>query len=245
MLKDGAGWSRREFLLAGLPFWGLWRRGRRRLADVEFRVVRRGRSARRYLLIHGDEETARETLLEHMKRHDGVAYLVTGKERMVRIGGARIDPNRMFSAAGARRSLRRLNPEWSEAELAKVERRLDAKRGELLRALLPPRGGLLIAVHNNARGYSVEDEIGISNRVSLPRRESPHEFFLVTDAGDFEVLARGPYNCVLQNEARGDDDGSLSRLAARLGVRYVNLEAGLGKRREQEEMLEWLVKTLR
>jgi hypothetical protein len=227
-----------------MPLLGWARDGRRRLAGVEFQVLRRGRPGRSYLLIHGDEQTARETLLAHMEKHDGVAHLVTGRERMVRIEGALIDPNRMFSSEGARRSLRRLNPALSEAKLARAERYLDARRGQLVEAILPPPGGLLVAVHNNARGYTVETEAPASNRVSLPRPGAPHEFFLATDAGDFEILARGPYNCVLQNDAQGDDDGSLSRLAARRGVRYVNLEAGLGRRAEQAEMLEWLAAVL-
>jgi hypothetical protein len=36
------------------------------------------------------------------------------------------------------------------------------------------------------------------------------------------------------------EDGSISRVAARLGVRYVNLEVSLGQREKQIEMLHWL-----
>jgi hypothetical protein len=199
---------------------------------------------RRYLLIHGDEQTARETLVAHMTRHKGVAHLVTGSTRVVEIHGARFDPNRIFSSEGARKSLARLNPGMSAESAEKALSYLDRRRGDLLRALLPPRGGLLIAVHNNASGYSVKSEAPISNRVSLPRPDSPHEFFLATHPEDFAILAQGPYNCVLQSDAGGDDDGSLSRLCARLGVRYVNLEVGLGKRDVQAEMLEWLDRQL-
>ena len=34
---------------------------------------------------------------------------------------------------------------------------------------------------------------------------------------------------VLQSGLKGEEDGSLSRTCARLGVRYVNLEVGAGK----------------
>jgi hypothetical protein len=53
-------------------------------------------------------------------------------------------------------------------------------------------------------------------------------------------LAESPYNALLQRRAPPQDDGSLSRLAARLGIRYINLEVALGKYRKQAEMLAWL-----
>ena len=67
-----------------------------------------------------------------------------------------------------------------------------------------------------------------------------HEFFLCTDARDFAVLKTSPYNVVLQANGPKDDDGSLSRLAAKRGFRYVNLEATLGQTEKQREMLNWL-----
>jgi hypothetical protein len=41
-----------------------------------------------------------------------------------------------------------------------------------------------------------------------------------------------------------DDDGSLSRLATKLGIRYINLECGLGKIDRQRELLGWLEENL-
>ena len=214
------------------------------LAGARFRIVRQGRSSRRYLHIHGNERTAREVLLAHLQRFRGTGYLIQGDDRNVRIGSGVLDPNRMFSREGAERNLRRLNPAWSAAELRRALDLLDRGRDRLVRALLPPRGGLIIAVHNNSQGYSVRDETGISDRVSLPRPDRPHEFFLCTQTSDFERLAASPYNVVLQNRSPLEDDGSLSRLAARRGVRYVNLECALGKAAEQREMLEWAEKNL-
>jgi hypothetical protein len=45
---------------------------------------------------------------------------------------------------------------------------------------------------------------------------------------------------VLQQHAPKQDDGSLSRLAAARGVRYVNLEVELGNADRQQEMMRWL-----
>lgn len=227
----------------GLPFWP-FRRKHVRLAGVEFQVIRHGSSTRRYLFIHGNEETARQVLKEHMKTHRGTAYLVAGKERNVPVAGGVLDPNRMYSREGAERNFKTLNPQWTPGQLERELARLDRTREKLIRALTPPPGGVTIAVHNNSSAYSVRTEVGISDQVKLNEPNNPHEFFLTTDARDFRVLAKSRYNVVLQNKAPKEDDGSLSRLMAKRGIRYVNLEVGLGKLDRQKEMLEWLVRNL-
>jgi hypothetical protein len=104
----------------------------------------------------------------------------------------------------------------------------------------PRNGDVLIALHNNGPGYSVQDETGISDRTALNDAANPHEFCLCTDPADFARLATGAYNVVLQNRAPRVDDGSLSRLAALRGFRYVNIEAGLGRDQKQKAMLDWV-----
>jgi hypothetical protein len=233
-----SGLSRRQLLALGFPFF-FWRKRRIRLEGAKFDIVRRGRSTRRYIHIHGNEETARQILRAHMKTHAGIAFLIEGERRNVSVDGGILDPNRMFSRPGAERSLRTLNPNWSAEQIGAALDKLDRGRDRLVRALLPGNGGRLIAVHNNSEGYSVRDEVPISDRVSLADESHPHEFFLCTQVGDYEKLAASPYNVVLQNRTPPDDDGSLSRLAAKRGVRYVNLECALGNGAKQREMLEW------
>jgi len=175
-------------------------------------------------------------LQEHLQTHPGIAHLVWARTRNVLIDAWYIDPNRMFSREGAARCLARLNLSYPQRLLDY----LDRERPRMLRAILPPPGGLLIALHNNTEGYSMRVEIPISERVSLKPGESPHNFFLCTNPSDFEALAASPYNAVLQSKPMGVEDGSISRVAARLGVRYVNLEVSLGQREKQIEMLHWL-----
>jgi hypothetical protein len=175
-----------------------------------------------------------------MKAHKGVAWLVENDKRNIPIEGGVIDPNRMFSREGAAKSLRRLNRNWSEDQVSKALATLDRQRPALISELIPPKGGVIIALHNNSEGYSVRDEIAISDKTSIKQENQPHEFFLCTDPGDFAKIAAGPYNVVLQQKAPPDDDGSLSRLAALKAIRYVNLEVGLGKTEVQRAMLEWL-----
>ena len=236
--------SRREFLIAAgfLPFFGS--HNRVTMAGITFRVVRRGSSPHRYLHIHGNETTARDVAMELVNAHGGTALLIQSNERYVPLRDGRIDPNRMFSSEGASRNLRMLNPGWSEAQIANGALALSRDRHKFLKVIRPPAGGRIVALHNNSSGYSVESEVAISDRTSLKDEKNPHEFFLATDPRDYEKLAASPFNVVLQNTAPKDDDGSLSRLAAKLGIRYINLECGLGKIERQRELLGWLEENL-
>jgi hypothetical protein len=234
--------SRRDFLAYASIFgWIPFLRPHHvSLAGAHFRIHRNGHSNRRYLLIHGNEETARAVMLYHIRTHEGIAFEIENHTRNIEVAGGSVDPNRMFSRVGAEASLRRLNPEWDAAHLEAALRILDAGRDKLVRDFLPPPGGLTIALHNNSPNYSLEDEEADSDAGSVREPDNPHAFFLCTDAGDFRVLATSPYNVLLQNQAPKTDDGSLSRLAAARGRRYVNLEVALGRADRQREMLDWL-----
>ncbi|HTS62378.1 MAG TPA: hypothetical protein VMH28_10150 [Candidatus Acidoferrales bacterium] len=235
--------SRREVLgLIWLPFF---RPGHISLAGARFRIMRNGGSKRRYVLIHGNEESAREVLVRHMQTHDGIAYVIESHTRNVPAGILQFDPNRVFSRAGAEANIARLNPNAAPEAVQHALHLLDGGREKLIRALTPPRGGLTVALHNNSQGYSVADEVPISDQTSLREPGNPHAFFLCTDPQDFEVLKTSPYNVVLQQHAPKTDDGSLSRIAAARGFRYVNLEVGIGHPERQREMISWLEWKLR
>jgi hypothetical protein len=236
--------TRRDFLMAGfggtLLGWRPWHRRKEiDLAEARFRIVYNGRSARRYLWIHGDEQTAREVLEKHIASHKGVAFFIESQTRDVPLGNGKIDPNRMFSRYGAAASLRSLNPTWTRAEVDQALDDLDRGREKLLHTIFPPDGGLLVALHNNS-GYSALNEKPIAERISLKEPDNPHAFFLCTSAADFDALAKSPYNVVLERYVRAPDDGSLSRRAAARNVRYVNLEVRLGDADRQRQMLDWL-----
>jgi hypothetical protein len=235
--------QRRSFLALGFAWWPV-HHAHVTLSGVPFQVLRYTHSNRRYLLIHGNEATARDLLTNWMYTHPGIAYLAVGKERMVEIMGAKIDPNRMYSRVGAEASLRKLNPAWDAGKIGPVLDYLDRHREELLKRLTPPADGVIIALHNNSEGYNVNEELADSDRTSIKQPDQPHEFFLCTDERDFELLAKSPYNVVLQNKKPKGDDGSLSRLAAARGFRYVNLETTLGQFEEQIARLGWLDRNL-
>jgi len=234
--------SRREVLAyAFLPAWFPFFKPKHvSLAGARFRIIRNGRSKHRYLFIHGNEETARHVLTRHMEAHEGIAFVIESKTRNVPVEGGQIDPNRMFSRVGAEASLKRLNSDWSPERIQATLALLDRGRDKLVHEFFPPPGGVIIALHNNSENYSVEDERPISDAESIREPSNPHAFYLCTSPEDFKILATSPYNAVLQNKAPKQDDGSLSRLAAARGVRYVNLEVSLGKSGRQKEMLDWL-----
>jgi hypothetical protein len=237
--------TRRQFLVlaAGFPLfpWNWFRRKKSvEMGEGTFNIIRNGGARRFYFWVHGNERTAREVLLEHIKTNKGRAVMVENDQRYLTIEGGRLDPNRMFSREGASKNLRSLNRNWDQAKLDAVLNRLDRERPELLKTILPGSGRLLVAMHNNSQGYSVKDELAISDRTALNNEANPHEFMLCTSPADFEILRTSPFNVVLQNTGPKEDDGSLSRLCALRKIRYVNIEAALGKAAEQKKMLDWL-----
>ena len=237
--------TRRAFLFAGLFDWLLfWRKRSIRIAGTRFQIVRHGEDRRHYFWVHGNERTAHAVLLAHMKAVPGRAFLVENTVRNIPVGGGLLDPNRMFSRVGAEKNLRSLNQGWTDAQVSMALDVLDRDRDRFLETILPKAGKLLVALHNNGPGYSVNDEVPISDAVSLNDAGHPHEFMLCTMRSDFERLSKSQFNVVLQNTAPIEDDGSLSRLAAVRGIRYVNIEAGLGNSEGQQAMLDWVEKAL-
>lgn len=237
--------SRRDFVafagIGGTLFgWFPWFRPKHiGLAGAQFQIVRTKHARRHYLLIHGNEETARQVLTKHIQTHPGIAFMIENHTRDVAIESGKLDPNRMFSRPGAELNLQHLNPEWTSETMNSALDLLDDGRENLLRAFLPGGGRLLFALHNNTDGYSVENELPLSEQISLRQPNDPHAFFLCTDPRDYKVLATSPYNVVLQRFVPAPDDGSLSRRAAARYKRYVNLEVRLGDAAKQQEMLNW------
>jgi len=214
------------------------------IGGIRFTVVRHGllfgQGKNRYLHVHGNETTARDVLRDHMRKVKGTAYFVVSDKRQVTIGAAQIDPNRMFSGLGAEASLRRLNRQAPNNQVAAALALLDIDRERFVKAVLPPKTGRMVAMHNNGTGYSMDDEVPISEKVSRKDPDNPREFMLATDPKDYERIATGPFNVVLQSALRGPEDGSFSRLAASRGLRYINIEAALGKGEKQANMIAFL-----
>jgi len=214
-------------------------------SDIEFRVVENGESDHHYVWIHGDEKTAEMALNSHMKHYPGKAFFIKSEEREVFVSGVMVDPNRMFSRKGAASALRKFKTDWETSALTASLDRLDEDREKFLEKLLPKNGGLLIAVHNNFRGYNVNRELPISRIASIKEDQNPRDFILCTSEADYLKLAGGPFNVILQDELSQDGNGSLSWAALRNGVRYINIETRLGWLSQQKKMLKFAEESLR
>ena len=85
------------------------------MAGIEFKVLQNGESGRRFIWLHGDEQTARMALERHMKTNKGKAFLVTGIVRELDFFGGILDPNRIFSSDGAKANIQKYNRKWSRS----------------------------------------------------------------------------------------------------------------------------------
>ena len=214
-------------------------------AGIKYTLKKNGTSSNRYILLHGDEKTAKMALESHIKEYEGIAFFIENEKREIPFKTTIIDPNRIFSRNGSYHALRKFQPEWQPGELKKALDEIDNEREVFLNVLMPPNGGILIALHNNFRGYNVKSEINNSQRVSIKKNQNPRDFIICTDENDFDIISRGPFNVVLQNKHPEFDDGSLSWEALRRNVRYVNLETRLGYLTQQKKMLKYIERVLK
>ena len=214
------------------------------LAGIPFEVIGDGKSQNRYIWLHGDEETARMALEYHMQYYSGLAFFIKSKTREVPFKSTIIDPNRIFSRAGAYKALRKFKPDWSKRSLQDALDLIENDRKSFLDAIMPRENALLISVHNNFRGYNVHREKYNSQKTSIKSNQNPRDFIICTNDGDYTKLSKGPFNVVLQNKFPDKDDGSLSWEALRRNVRYLNIETRLGYLSMQKKMLKFIEETL-
>lgn len=212
--------------------------------EIEVATTEKAGSRFVYVNLHDDENTSVEAGLEALEhsggrlvelRHGGprnVTFALGGKEY-------RVDPNRIFTPAGARATLERLS-RYDEGAARAVGQFAEG----LLGAYQLDRVDAVIALHNNTEGgysalsYAKGGDLARDAEDVFTREGSdPDDFFFVTERPIFEALKRGGYNVVLQDNRSVTDDGSLSVYCGRAGVRYINVEAQQGHREEQARML--------
>tara|TARA_B100001250_G_C19808622_1_gene794654 strand:+ start:2060 stop:2764 length:705 start_codon:yes stop_codon:yes gene_type:complete len=213
-------------------------------AGTNFNLVKNGDSYFHYIWLHGDEKTAKIALDYHISHFPGKAFFIQNDNREIPYLSTIIDPNRLFSRSGSYNSLIKFKPYWPPGTLKNALDDLDRDRIQFLRIIMPKNDGVLISVHNNFRGYNVKYELKYSRKTSIKKQQNPRDFILCTHEKDFEKLANGPYNVVLQDTAIKRDDGSLSWESLRRNVRYVNIETRLGYLAKQKKMLAFVHNTL-
>ena len=233
------------FLLASIYIFALGKNDKVQIATIQFKVIQNGDSDRRYIWLHGDEQTARMALESHMKKNQGKAFLVEGILRESEFYGGIIDPNRIFSSLGAKANIQKYNPRWTRKEKEERLLTIDKDRKIFFKKIFPKNGELLIALHNNYKGYNINKELGRSDAKSIKNNQNPRDFFICTNRSDFEILSQSPFNVVLQEKSPKKDDGSLSWAALINDIRYINIETRLGWLSQQKKMLNYIEKNLR
>jgi len=197
--------------------------------------------------LHDDENTgveAAQRLLGQkggrlvQLKHDGTRLISFNLEGRT----FKFDPNRMFTDQGARTTLKR-HGSFSEKALKAVR----AFSEDVLERCNFERLSLVVTLHNNSdQGYSSESYVrgaiyaSDAREIYFERSADPDDFFFVTDPELFEALRKKPVNVVLQDNDNVTDDGSLSVLAGRRGIPYINVEAQEGHLEQQVEMLRYV-----
>lgn len=202
-----------------------------------------------YFAPHDDENTAVKAANAVIAKHGGKIFeLKHGGHRNIAFKieniNYEVDPNRMFSRRGIKASLA------SQGQGNVSEASIDAVEGFSATVVKKIKGlsgnKLFVAIHNNSNGaYSVlsyrpgQKYADSAVSVSINSALDPDDFYFVTDKKLYSQIAARGYNVVLQSLA-APDDGSLSVLAGRLGMTYVNVESQHGHAMIQQEMLELL-----
>jgi hypothetical protein len=200
------------------------------------------------LVLHDDENTAVEAGQAFVEAHGGrlVELRAQGARRVAFDLDGRtfsVDPNRIFTPAGVRKTLGADSTRTGAVALARLF-------GDALVAVYAP-DSVVVTLHNNtpdgysARSYAEGGEYARDAEAAhLEPGADPDDFFFVTERALYDALAAGGFNVVLQDNARVTDDGSLSVWAARQGLPYVNVEAEHGHLEAQLRMLEALAAVL-
>jgi len=197
-----------------------------------------------FINVHDDENTGVGACLQLLAdrggrlvqlRHDGgrlISFMLQGKV-------FKFDPNRMFTLEGVRKTLQTYGPLSPDA--------VDSVRhfaAQFLSICSFDELSLLVTIHNNGdHGYSAASYCeGGSNEsdaraVHLAPNVDTDDFFFVTDERLFEIFRSKHFNVVLQDNDEVTDDGSLSVLAGKQGIPYINVEAQEGHFQQQLDML--------
>ena len=217
-----------------------------RIGETQVRVLveERPGSDLVYINLHDDENTGVEAGQLLIQQIGGrLVQLVHDGSRLISFSSNgqrfKFDPNRMFTDRGAGRTLAKQGS-FSEPAFSEVrrfaERVLSICRFDEL--------SLVVTLHNNAdQGYSAVSYLKDGDyeadalQVHLEPNTDPDDFFFVTDLALFECFRNRHFNVVLQDNENVIDDGSLSVLAGRRGIPYVNIEAEEGHFQQQLGML--------
>lgn len=195
-----------------------------------------------FVQLHHNEQTAEQAAISYLQHNGGVLISIENKgERNIsfRLHGKlyTFDPNRMFTRAGIRSSLKLYGRYTNDAE------DLVYRFAQFVLSKLP-QDQPLIAVHNNTdNNYSVQSYLynagyrREAKEVIKHQQQDADNFFITTDSSLHAFLSAQKFNSVLLNPS-AKDDGSLSYYYSKLQKPYINIEAQEGHLTQQVKMVE-------
>lgn len=204
-----------------------------------------------FVNLHADETTSVESAQKILEKRGGfLIRIVNDNKRNIRFRLKEqtysVDPNRIFSRIGIERSLKK-SGNSSATAISEVE-----KLASRILSLMPTGYTCVIALHNNTEGalsiqsYMPGAEYGNdAQEVFANHNMDPDDFFLTTDSLLFQQLSSAEYNIVLQDNARVQQDGSLSVYYGEKNFCYLNCETEHGKLETYTQMLEAALHFLR
>lgn len=203
-----------------------------------------------FINLHDDEITSVDAARRILEEHGGMLIEIENNAQRnirFRLGQHfyKIDPNRIFSKEGIKKSLEQLGRTSAKA--------IDeaSKLGDRILELIPAGNECIIALHNNTPGLFSALEYTNGNKraadsktVYINPEQDADDFFLTTDNALYEKLAGKGYNTILQDNKNCTEDGSLSVYCGKKNIRYVNCETEHGKTEQYYQMIKALLLVL-
>lgn len=199
-----------------------------------------------FLNVHEDEQTSIQALQKlALENPINYCYLKHNGERRIQFSvndsSYSIDPNRMFTEEGRRKTLE----DGGYSSLA-AERELQNFAESFLQLL--PNTEVMVALHNNTPDkYSIQSympdssEVQNTGQLYINPEMDPDDFIYTTDSLLFNLFRDHGVNAILQDASEFVDDGSLSVYCGMKKMRYVNIETEHGHLEKQVELLELLL----
>ena len=203
-----------------------------------------------FINLHDDEVTSVEAAKRVLEEQGGLLIEIENNaQRNIRFRLDRyfykVDPNRIFSEEGIKRSLEQLG-RTSDKAIDEIE-----KLGQRIIQLIPEETKCVIALHNNTPDLFSVTEYAPGNKrsvdskkVYINARQDTDDFFLTTDTNLYEKLADKGFNTILQDNKHCTEDGSLSVYCGKKNIRYINCETEHGKTEQYYEMMKALCSSL-
>ena len=203
-----------------------------------------------FIALHDNEFTGLETTKSVLENMGGLLIKIeNANDRNISFSldqrSFTFDPNRMFSKAGIRKTLKSFGRS-NERAINEVDK--FAKR---IVQLFPKDPYCIVAIHDNTDGGYSANNYKAGNRyandakqVTVDHSQDPDDFFLTTDSTLFRQLVARKFNTVLQHNLRAKEDGSLSVYCGKKNIRYLNCETQHGKAAQFNEMIEAAIECL-